>query len=1227
MSAKRSARQSTELPKTRKSYKFRILVFGLIGLGILIFFLPAILVNSPLKQHAIDYALADLKGSARVENISVGWFSPVQIEGVDVRDDSGTTVLSIDSITTSQTLAGFLFSSDYGVVKIDSPTVDMRLRDGGSNLEDLLSAYLEPTDSDSSSEIPKVRVEIQNAVASIRSDSLDDVHVLENANFVLQCMHDEVPVAIDLQFDAVAADKSAGSATAKITVDEGQATLTGNNIHGEVDARSIPVSVLAPLITRMIGPTNCAGAVDARFAFDADIAESAASVAFNSLRATNIALVSPGLLGSDQFSAASASLSGELHVSPRLITASSFKAESEFARIVADGEFDIQQITQLASGKQIPQSGFQLDGTLYLARVAQMFPETMRLRDQVRLNSGIVQIQANVRNENGSPRLVINGDAANMDFTVEGQNIVWQRPVRFVGIAAQQEGRLRLTEMQLQSEFLSVSGNAALEGGQLQLSGDLKKATNQLGQVLDLGGLQASGIIEGDLNWTIRNAGESVDKADTRIPLQVNGRFVIQNPDFFYPGFKRWQQDQLQLALAAETAVSTTGVVAVDAAKVDLRVGRETAAGILNEPIDDLVNARKFQFNCQASGSIANWMEHARNFAEIPQFAADGNLNSQFLLTLNPRTCRLNQLRFEASDFRFDGFGLQIREPNVTGKTNLKYDFNQSTALFTKGTISTPSVAAATQELMFDISQKLLADGKVSFRANLNRASNWIGLSMPGDSVRWDGSAEGSMDFSSESGMFGGDLNVAITDLAVFQPSATQVAGGIQAASSRQSYAEVWREPRLVAASTLRLADDFNSVQLGGLDVQSKLADIQAEGTISDLAGAMNADVSGRSNVNWVNVNQTVREAAGDIVMFEGRGWQPFAIRGPLFASTETGMSNAWIPPQLSAVTAIAWNRASVFNMPLRGSQVNIQINQSMATLSSDTRDNLVGHVMQLQPVVDMRQADPVLNVGQGRLLDQWQITADDSRTWLKYAAPLMADATSAQGVVSIDLEGAQVPLFNPMISSARGTIQVHELTVGPGPLTRQLVSLVNQVRALLKPGSSTGDQTVWLQMKPQTLPVTVQRGRVFHDGLEMNHKDFTIRTRGSVGFDQTLNLTAEVPIQASWLGNNRTLAPLSGKTISIPIAGTLTRPRIDPGIIRQMTQKLLRESAIGALNEKVSGELGQFQEKVGNKIQGEVNRFQDEINDKIQNDFENRLQNELRNGLNNLFGGGKDKK
>ena len=98
-------------------------------------------------------------------------------------------------------------------------------------------------------------------------------------------------------------------------------------------------------------------------------------------------MVAPNYIGDDQFTAHNLTASGNVRLNTKKIIAKQFKIESEFARANANGQFDIEQLIQLANGQEIPQSNLQLDGALDLAQIVTMMPETTRIRDDVEMKS------------------------------------------------------------------------------------------------------------------------------------------------------------------------------------------------------------------------------------------------------------------------------------------------------------------------------------------------------------------------------------------------------------------------------------------------------------------------------------------------------------------------------------------------------------------------------------------------------------------------------------------------------------------------------------------------------------------------------------------------------------------------------------------------------------------------------------------------------------------------
>ena len=80
-----------------------------------------------------------------------------------------------------------------------------------------------------------------------------------------------------------------------------------------------------------------------------------------------------------------------------------------------------------------------------------------------------------------------------------------------------------------------------------------------------------------------------------------------------------------------------------------------------------------------------------------------------------------------------------------------------------------------------------------------------------------------------------------------------------------------------------------------------------------------------------------------------------------------------------------------------------------------------------------------------------------------------------------------------------------------------------------------------------------------------------TFYTRGSVGFDESLALTAQIPIKDQWIASRPQLAALRGYIVQIPISGTLSDPRIDQRALERLATDTLRRATGQILQDELN--------------------------------------------------------
>lgn len=114
-------------------------------------FLPKILTNRGILIGLVDRlgGLAPLK--LDLEQVQAGWFQPISVQGVQLRDGEGNTLVRIGNVETEKGILGWIMNSgQLGKIRIGSVEADIVTYDGTSNIEQALQPLLDQQAADAS---------------------------------------------------------------------------------------------------------------------------------------------------------------------------------------------------------------------------------------------------------------------------------------------------------------------------------------------------------------------------------------------------------------------------------------------------------------------------------------------------------------------------------------------------------------------------------------------------------------------------------------------------------------------------------------------------------------------------------------------------------------------------------------------------------------------------------------------------------------------------------------------------------------------------------------------------------------------------------------------------------------------------------------------------------------------------------------------------------------------
>ena len=384
----------------------------------------------------------------------------------------------------------------------------------------------------------------------------------------------------------------------------------------------------------------------------------------------------------------------------------------------------------------------------------------------------------------------------------------------------------------------------------------------------------------------------------------------------------------------------------------------------------------------------------------------------------------------------------------------------------------------------------------------------------------------------------------------------------------------VWAEPQLQSTGKAIYLIATDQLQLQDLQLTGQTVRLAGKAKLEKVSSDQLLEAGGTLQYKEETLDQLLASYLGPEVRFQGDQQVRFHLTGQL-ADSQNSNSPAHWSRRWNVSTDAGWSTASLFGLPL--SEGRLQANMRDGQLQLVPLDIGVGQGrLTASPIVVFDPSPQQFLLPQGPLVSNVQISPQVSETMLKYVAPIVAGATRTHGTFSVALQEARVPLVDPKSARVLGRLDVHEMRVAPGPLVSELIVLLERIDSLTEgkqlfqaASAPSGDNS--LTVNNRQIDFQVSEGRVYHRNLEFEVDGVPVRSYGSVGFDQTLALEFEIPIQDKWLGRKKAFQSLAGQSIRIPIRGTFSKPQLDERAIAELSTQLLQGVATDVIGDEIN--------------------------------------------------------
>ena len=1119
--------------------KLLVLVFGVC---LLIWLLPTLVGHTPLVSWIAGKIASDLNGRVEVSSASLGWFSPIRLYGVRIVAPDGEPVVEVPEARGNRALTAMLWNTaQVGRFRLAGPKFNVVFDDQGSNLEEVFAKYFAPLDR----KPIDVELEIVEGTVSIADARHERSWQIDQFALELKKPADRSRPWELKTSGVVAGGPRGGSFEAAMRIQQSDRSAAAGGAGLEearpndpeagpdsisVKTEGLSLALLEPFARRFAPGLRMAGRLSAVVEGRWDVRRPERHATLKTSAVVEDLRLAGPMFGNDQPSFTRVRLDAAAAWKDGAVRFDRLTAESELGLVTLSGAFD-------PSGQASVRQGYEFSGRLDLPRLAAMFPETLRIHKDAKITSG--RVQWGLSSTPGPEGMIWKGrfEVADLKATNAGRPVVWQQPVLVTLNAKETAQGVVVEKLQCDSSFLKFQAS----GTPSQLSGtatfDASKLAEQLRGFSDLGGIRLAGDGWGQLNWN-RTADGAFDAV---AQLRVNG-FQWAMPDR-----PPWTEDALTLTFSATGRTASWFPKRFDTAVAKFESGPDLVEVRLMEPVDDFKASGPWSVELQSRGQLQRWPGRLAVWLPSKTWTAGGTYELVTGATLASRGIALRQLRFTAENLDFSGPQLAVREPKVeltlTGRWEgeaRRLELESATAASNSLTIQANRFVCA-----FPPRGPVELSGTVTYQAALDRIRGWTAVDPKNPpSWRMAGRLGGKAEFQQAAGLISGRIEGQIADLDIVH-------------ASGQRYQE--REVRFLGQG------NYNGVSQQIHIEQVELASATVRGSLSGkvvrLGTEPDLQLAGRIDYDMDRFSQFLRSTVGEGIRLGGRGSSPFSYQG------------VWGSESAVAAASLGWTWAQLYGFALGAGELQASLSKGALEIRPLDLECNEGR-LRVAPQLVLAREPKEITLGPGRVVDHVRITPAMCASLLQYMAPLLAGVTSAEGRFSIDVDSFRLPLVrrgaqagaastglvNWWEAEIAGKLVIHSAQIGPGFLIRELAQLF-------------GRATPAYLVQESTIPFQLSKGRVHHQQMDLVFNEVKLRSYGSVGLDQSLAMTIEMPVPPSWQTGKIVGTVLKDQIIKLPISGYLRQPRIDRTAFDQIARQFLQNATQNVIKNRL-GEL-----------------------------------------------------
>ncbi|MCI0705630.1 MAG: hypothetical protein L0241_31610, partial [Planctomycetia bacterium] len=688
-------------PRRRRWRRRLGALFMLLLLGV--WFTPTVIAKTRLRNHFAREAFAELRGSVEVGDATLGWFSPVELRDVTIKDEAGRTILNVPKVTSQKSLVALLRNqAEPGEFTLERPTVAIVCAKNTTNLETAFAEYLKEEKSPAPTRTP-ISVRITGGTLTLTDAETGKITSLEDITASVN-----VPAS---RTEPVTAKLT--SATGSLVAD----VVVGESGSAKIVSAGLALDTFTPLLKRIDPELNIAGVVttDIQVTWGKDARGPMFALA-GKVSGKQLAVSTPWMNG-DRLSFDSAELPLDVELAGNTIRVRKFDLTCDVGTISATGEFNPDEpLDKLAS-----RPGVSVNANVELAKLVAKLPKLLRVKEGTELREGKLEVKLVSHADAGGVVWEGNVHTSALKAMRDGKPIVWDQPLHVEFAGRYTSGQLpTFDKLICTSDFIAVNAKTTPDTIQAAANIYLHRLGARLAEFVDLGGVTLAGEASA---WVVGR--RTVDGS-----FKADGMVELKNFAFRSRSGRGLKEASLKLQLSATGLAKDTESVQLKTATAVLSADGDELRLSLVEPVADVRKLTSGSVDVRITGELARWKSRVGAFVKIPPYAMSGKIVAHGKAKFAAERITVDRLTVGITDAKFRGAGLDIDEPTMNAVGDFTLVRASGVATITNFTLNSVPLTVNGGTLAFEPqpNRDLVVSGNGPCITDLNRLGKTVKL-------------------------------------------------------------------------------------------------------------------------------------------------------------------------------------------------------------------------------------------------------------------------------------------------------------------------------------------------------------------------------------------------------------------------------------------------------------------------------------------------------------------